>query len=387
MNPRPAPPTPSRAAIAHRRTPVRRGERALTLVEMIGVLAILATLTVILTAASLAAYRRLARDTEQNTLLRLAETLRHSVSADLLIPGPTNFAAQIARYGSLAPADILTNAQGNPRLLLVDPAITNGGWDLPFSQTANPLAGAGNGQLQNVRLLLVSSVGKPFTNGLPLPPGGKVSASAFSNLWFTQHGSLPHGFTWSGDPHDLCIQRIHLLDLFHPVAFNHADSEGPHTNGTLRLPGMPAFAPPSGAPNPSVLWLLQGTSITLSNAADGSRLSEIIRDPTSFTYEKGFWLRGAQGLSSPSTRLSRISGADFERAVDAFLAASTNSPGNNPGSATAAAAAVNAISNYVLWGTQGPNPTSLQKMGEAKTAMRSAFLNYTDLPPGQFNKP
>jgi hypothetical protein len=92
-------------------------------------------------------------------------------------------------------------------------------------------------------------------------------------------------------------------------------------------------------------------------------------------------------LAAPSWKLSRITGADFERAVAEFLAASTNAAGDNPGANATAIDVVNAISNYVLWGAQGPSPANKQQMAQHQQAMRDALLDYTDLPPGQFNKP
>jgi hypothetical protein len=235
--------------------------------------------------------------------------------------------------------------------------------------------------------MLVSSLGPPLPASLPEPPGGKVSATLFSNLWSAPRGAIPPGLAWKGDPYDLCIQRVQFLDLFHPVSLNHAEFSGAHTNGKIRLPGMNAFASPLGAPSPSTRWFLEGTTLVLSNAADRAVLSEIVREPVSFTYEKGYWQRGMHGLSTPSGKLSQITGADFERAVAEFLWASTNSPGENPGAHDTAVAVVNAISNYVLWGSQGPSSANKQKMGQAQQAMRNALLDYTDLPPGQFNKP
>jgi hypothetical protein len=270
---------------------------------------------------------------------------------------------------------------------LIDPGITNSGWDLPFAQTADPLNGAGTGQLANLRMMLISSLGPPLPDGLPAAPGGKPTAAMFSNIWMATRGEVPAGLAWNGDPYDLCIQRVQFLDLFHPVSLNHAELSGAHTNGKIRLAGMNAFASPAGAPFPMTRWYLEGTTLVLSNAADNATLSEIIREPVSFTYEKGYWQRGMHALSTPSGKLSRITGADFERAVAQFVAASTNSPGDNPGAHATALNVVNAISNYVLWGAQGPTSDNKQKMAQAQEAMRSALLDYTDLPSGQFNKP
>ncbi len=361
--------------------------RALTLVEMMGVLAIVALVATLFFGMTLAYCNRHAREAELRSLHVLGEGLRLSVTSDLRIPCQTNFAVQISRYSGQSLGSILTNAVGNPRLLVIDPGVTNSGWDLPFDQTANPMSGAGGGTPRNLRMLLISSVAGPLPAGLPVPPGGKVTSTLFSNLWAAPVGTLPAGLAWSGDPHDLFIQRVQFLDLFYPVSLNHAEFTGVHTNGRVRWPGMTGFAAPTGAPFPWTRWYLKGTSLILSNAADHSTLSEIVTDPVSFTYEKGFWLRSMNDLTKSSVELSPITGADFERAVSAFLAGSTHSHGHNPGAFDTAQQVVSAMSNYVLWGAQGPNSTTKQKMDQQQSAMESALLDYTDLPPGQFNKP
>lgn len=365
----------------------RYPEKGLTLIEMVGVLAIFALVGMVFTSLTLAYAERMARETETRTLRQLAEALRLSVTRDLIIPDQTTFADQVARFSGQLPATIRTNARGNPRFLLIDPATTNSGWNVPFAQTNNPLSGAGAGELRNLRMMLVSSISIPFTNGLPPFPGGKPTSVVFSNLWATPRGQLPTGVTWAGDPHDLCIQRIQFLDMFHPVIFNHAERTGSYTNGQVRLSGMSGFSAPMGAPLPQTRWYLEGTRLVLSNAADRATLSEIVQEPVSYTYEKGYWLRSMNDLTAASGRLSRISGADFERAVQEFLSSATNSGGRNPGDAATARNAVNAISNYVLWGSLGPTSANIQKMDQSQAAMRAAFLDYTDLPSGQFNKP
>lgn len=369
----------------------RRASEAFTLIEMVGVMAILAIVCAMGTTAALAYYDHLAREQERETLDELASALQLSVTRDLLIPSQTSFASQVARYSGQTAATVLTNARGNPRLLLIDPGITNSGLDLPFNQTANPLAGAGSGQLAGLRLILLSSVGGPLMGGLPAAPGGKVSAAVFSNFWAAPDGTLPAGVAWDDDPHNLCLQRIQLLHLFHPVSLNHAETTGPYTNGKVRLPGMTSFQSPSGAPSPSTRWYLQGTTLVLSNAADRSTISEIVSGPVSFTYEKGYWRQGMSDLAKSAGVRARITGADFEAAVRAFLATATATADSGkkktwvPGNREVAEQLVNAMSNYIRLGALGPqNATS---MGTHEDAIEQALLDYTDLPPGQLNKP
>ncbi len=372
----------------------RSAQRAWTLIELVGVLAIIAVLTAAGAAVGLAYYDQLVRTREHAALGELAEALRRSVIRDLMIPDQTGYANQIAKFSGQSPASVLVNPRGNSRILLIDPGVTNSGFDLPFNQTNAPLAGAGTGVPTNLRMLLVSSLGPALPNSLPAAPGGKPSATVFSNFWATPEGSLPTGLAWNGDPHDLCIQRVQFMDLLHPVALNHAEVTGLFTNGNIRLPGMNAFAPPSGAPFPYTHWYLQGTTLALSNETDSSILSEIVQAPLTFTYEKGRWVRGTDGLATGTGLRSGITGADFEEAVRQFLASSVAPPTNNgnpkktvsgPGSRASAEAVVNAMSNYIRLGAIGP--TQKSHMDEPLDDLRDALLDYTELPSGQLNKP
>ncbi len=366
--------------------------RAFTLIEMIGVLAITAILVSAGLSVGLAYLNQQVREQERAALEEFAEALRLSAIRELVIPDPSGYASQIGKYCGRSPSAVLVNPRGNTRLLLIDPGVTNCGFDLPFRQTNAPMTGGGTGVLSNLRMILVSSVGQPLPDSLPAAPGGKPSAAVFSNMWATAKGSLPAGLSWDGDPYDLCIQRVQFMDLFHPVSLNHAETAGMFTNGQIRLPGMNAFAAPWGAPAPNLRWFLQGTTLVLSNAADASILSEVIQEPLTFTYEKGRWIRGTDSLVSGTGFRTGITGADFEEAVRQFLATSVPSSGGGgkkatsaPGSDTSAAAVVNAMSNYIRLGAMGSGQKA--NMASPLNDLSAALLDYTGLPPGQLNKP
>jgi hypothetical protein len=400
--------------------PVRYAAGGWALVELVGVLAILAILVLVGAGTGIAYCDQLARTQERDALKELAEALRRSVLRTQVIPDQSGYANQIANFSGMPAAEVLVNPRGNQRVLLIDPGVTNSGFDLPFNQAAVPQLGGGTGTLSNVRMMLVSSLGAPLPGSLPTAPGGRPAATVFSNFWATPEGRVPAGLNWSGDPHDLCLQRIQLLDLFQPVALNHAESTGMYTNGQVRLPGMNGFARPPEAPLPCVRWYLQGTPLVLSNEADASLLSELVQEPLTYTYEKGRWVRGADALTTGSGIRSEITGADFEEAVRQFLASAVppdggpvddgnNGGGNDDkdkkdkkdkdkddddvvvpaptgvGSYAAAEQVVLAMSNYIRLGAIGP--AQKNNMEAPVDDLHDALLDYTDLPPGQLNKP
>lgn len=367
----------------------RAGVRAWALLELVGVLAIIAMLTVVGAGAGLAYCDQLARNRERSTLQEFAESLRRSVTRDLRIPDHLGYFDQIAIYSGHPVEQILVNRRGNRRLLLIDPGISNSGISLPFDQASAGLSGAGAGALGNVRMLLVSSLGAPLPQSLGVPPGGIPSGVIFSNCWSTPQGQIPAGLDWQGDPADFFLQRIQFADLFHPVALNHAELTGSFTNGQLRLPGMNVFASPPGAPLPSIGRYLHGSMLVLSNAADATVFTEIVQDSLMFTYENGRWLRGTQNLVSGEGLRSPITGADFEEAVREFLATAVDDPDGagdgGPGSRTAAEAVVNSMSNYIRLGALGPDQRP--NMNEALDDLSDALLDYALPPPEELDTP
>ncbi|MCB1126193.1 MAG: hypothetical protein KDM81_06840 [Verrucomicrobiae bacterium] len=386
-----------RPAVDARKRSRDRGVRAWTLVELIGVLAIIAMLVVVGATVGLAYCDQLVRDRERLTLQEMADALRRSVVRDLRIPDQTGYAAQIAAFSGQPVDQIQANGQGNPRLLLIDPGLTNTGFSLPFDQAAAGLSGAGTHSPGNVRMLLVSSLGAPLPVSLGTPPGGMPAGNLFSNCWATSAGQIPSGLDWHGDPADLFLQRIHFQDLFHPVVMNHAEIAGTHTNGQVRLPGMNSFAAPPGAPFPAARWYLHGTTIVLSNAVDATAFSEIVQEGLTFTYEKGRWLRGTESLVTGSSLRSPITGADFEEALGEFLASADSSTGAGTdegegtetpagqGSLEAAQAVADAMANYITLGAMGPSQSD--NMAAALDDLSHALLDYTGLPSELLAKP
>ncbi len=236
-------------------------------------------------------------------------------------------------------AEIQTNTRGNVRVFLIDPALRVGktpGSVLPFTQDWE-------GSLAPVspRVLIVSSVGEPLPSGLV--SGVASTTNAFNAIWSAPVSATPSGWTWSGRPEDLRIQRIAMDRMFHPVVLNSFDSSkgrfGVDT-GVTNLMGTNIFT----------TWYLKGTALRL-HANDGALQStEVVQDAVSYVYEHGTW----RGRAFMSMGTKRLSGQDLQDAVDLFLSAQWNV---NAKSSVTQQDVVNALTaymqQYIAWANGG----------------------------------
>src|SRR5688572_30333194 len=115
-----------------------RGDRpglAFTLIEMIGVLAVVSLVAGLLTTASLRHLDRIASDQESALLQTLGDALQKSILRTRTVPSYTNWAAVVAAQAGLHIESVTRNFRNRARVLLMD----SGGWlstNLPYTQNS-----------------------------------------------------------------------------------------------------------------------------------------------------------------------------------------------------------------------------------------------------------
>jgi len=259
----------------------RRG--GFTLIETIGVLAIIAILAAVITGQIITRIRIAARAAETATLSAMAETLHKSILRTKTIPAATNLASFIADEMAVSATRVLrTEPTGNDRWFLVDSGArvgTNTTSTLPYTQT-----GAGSRQPVNLRFMIVSSTG----DELPALPTGNT---AFSEIWNTAPNQMPTNFpaAWALNREDLKIQRMDLGAVFCRVVLENVDYYAPapysvETTNTLRTV-------PVGSR--MEYWLLAGTVLNFhySDTNRSLQAGEYIMEDVGYTFENGRWGR------------------------------------------------------------------------------------------------
>ncbi len=309
-----------------------------TLIEMIGVLAAIALLAALLLPALTKQTDRLASDQETATLQVFGDAFQRSVLRNRYIPGTNDWAAVIGTEMSLDISEVVTNSRRLVRYFLVDPALAVGtnGLGLPYAQSNfgfGSIVNAG-GQVVppiNPRVMLLSSLGRPFTN---LVSGNSLSSGDFSNIWNAAEGTVPSATVfnnWRGSGEDLKIQRINLAPLFvRLMLFTNSSSTFSYYSVDT---GSSSNLVSSGINNGG--FFLQNSVLSLYAQTNSSTTildsQQILSQDASFIYYQNVWrtaivgtngqigVAGAGGAGNGAG--TNLTGYDFTGLLNGFLQA------------------------------------------------------------------
>lgn len=310
--------------------------RGFSLLEMVGVLAIIAILAATLVPGLLRRIQQAAITKEQTDLTAFAEAIESGATLNRALPGAGDWAAFVGNVAGTGAGAVAINPRGYARIFLIDPALRLGAGTLPFVQTTNGIP-----EPVSARVMILGSV----SGALPLS-SGTPSASVFNEIWNTAAGTLPAGWTtYAGNGEDLQIQRINLRRLFHRLVL---------VNNDLNLTGQ--FSIDGSAPRPVVAsgagwdaYYLTGTVLGLHRADGSLQVREVLTGDVSYVFEYGYWRAQVhEGRLRPSR------GLQFAQAVQQFL----NQP-RNPGADFGASpqAVVDQMYMYLFTYTMWANDT------------------------------
>lgn len=210
-----------------------RGRGGFTLIELIGVLAIIAILAAMIVPSVIDQMYRAAGGAEEENLATIAEGIRLSAqnTNPKKIPGTVvtacgggNFQEWVCAASAqvnIGPAQINTNPQNLQRYYVWDnggvPAIPAGGYVQTSAGTAGPIT---------QRIMLLASVGSPIAG----VASGAMATANFNTIWNwdgqSQSAAVAAivGIPAARLPGDFRVERIHLAPLFHPITINPADT-------------------------------------------------------------------------------------------------------------------------------------------------------------------
>jgi len=156
----------------------RRATRGFTLIELIGVLAIIVIMASILAPNMLRSLDRAASDAERLSLRALAEQSKRYLAEKNQVPdagappaSPPVWCAQLSSYSELSVHDIWKNRRGSPRGFVLE------------AGTPTP------------RAILFSNIRPSDTLTLPT---GTFNTTAFDRMWDTADGFVPPTSSWAG---------------------------------------------------------------------------------------------------------------------------------------------------------------------------------------------
>ena len=328
-------------------------QRGFSLIEMIGVMAVVAILAIALAAVFIKQLDQMAADKESRQLKAFSESFRQGILKTKSIPSQAGWDSMIATNLGIEISQVRTNDRRLARIFLIDPALEIGasGGKLPYTQGINGsrvIDAFGNIIAPiNPRVLILSSLSQPLPTNLV--SGVASSVAAFSNIWESAEGTIPVGWSWNGRGDDLKIQRLNVIDLFIHLALS-KDTATPGNPGNFSIEAVGPAAIPSAA---FESYYLDGTLLGLydRSAPPAYQYGEILHHPKSFTFVLGSW----QGARFLGRTISRLTPVDLQRAADAFLLSKTNNCAANAGVTTWTVyyAMIAYMSNYWSWCDSG----------------------------------
>ncbi|MBL9134257.1 MAG: type II secretion system protein [Verrucomicrobiales bacterium] len=273
--------------------------RAFTLIEMIGVLTLVAILAAVFTPSLAQQLSRANASKEESMLTTLTDGLLASIAAQQSIPGPNTWVSRVASMTGLASNEVARTRPSDAstaRIYLIHPnfspclGASPGVSDPIWSQSST-----GAVTVAEARIMILS-VHKPGL-ALPVSSGAASSAAAFDAIWNWTYDPTtdapPSGWpsNWNGNGEYLHVGRINLMSNFQRATFSNS--------------GYPDALPFISAGSSSIAVLdaahafegfyLNGTLLRLyehnpEDTTEGDlNLSHTVQGPVNFVYDGEHW--------------------------------------------------------------------------------------------------
>ena len=363
------------AFIRHSSFVIRHSYRAFSLIEMIGVLAVIAILAAALAPSFVRHMDKTAGDDESASLKAFGDALQKSIMRNRYIPNATDWATTLATESGVDLAAVTTNPRRQPRFFLIDPGLNinntgvtqpgDGAPALPYTQNSDGSANVTNSS----RVLIISSVGTPLPAGVV---SGVPTAADFTAIWTNADQTVPPAPVlagWTGGTNDLKVQRVNLSPLFVHVLLSQNASVGANPRYSI---DSTDWASGIEVPKTGFIdrYFLQNSVLALyKNTGELDSQQIMIRD-NSFVYDQNVW-RGSIGGEG------FLAGLDIASVVDRFMAAYPNVRAQNGTNqqAVVVQSMINFTDRYDNWSAAGfpsGSDPSYVAVVNAQAAMKAA---------------
>lgn len=266
-----------------------------SLIELIGVLAIIGVLATAVATSTITRMKRTSRQAEATNMGNLADALKVHIQLTRSIPAASNWPGLIAEQMSVPFDRVRKTSAGFDRLFALDPAAQVG----VASDSRLPYVQGTNGSIEpsNARIVIVSSIGAPI-------PAFEMSPANFASLWNATEGTIPSAFTnYSAPADELRIQRLDLRELFYRVILSNLD---PVNQAFYSIDNV--AQPVEVRVNERVeRWFIATTPLNLHFADQSLQARDILRSDLSYVFENGRWTRYlSYGRQLPTTEFASV---------------------------------------------------------------------------------
>jgi hypothetical protein len=284
----------------------RQWRRGLTLMELIGILAVIVILVGTITPAIIKRIVESKRTAEGNDLYTIAETLKAEILRKRAIPSANNWAEFLSEALQKPPSEI----HKSRRIMVVDPQINIGSGSLPYTQSTN-----GTTLPINARIMFLSNLSLN-TNNPAIPADIASDPVKFQQVWDTPDRAVPPGWpsSWNNKGENLKIQRLELTSLFRRLSIQ-------VTYGTyawISIDGSPPFPVTN-----SHRFYFYGTDIGLYSIG-GTNLfhREPLFDDIVYIFNGRYWTTDPEDAKDPYSDQGQQN--SIAQTVNQFLTAITN---------------------------------------------------------------
>jgi type II secretory pathway pseudopilin PulG len=338
-------------------------------------LCVLAILAVAVVPSFLHELATEARRKEAEALSTIGRGLREFALTTRQLPAPAAAPAAVAQTLGWPVSSVESNAAGQRRVVMYDPALRIGATtltDLPYSQG---LLGASN--VVGARAMVISSLGGVLP-GVVSNPGTNATA-VFASIWEAADETMPTGWSWGGNWAEIKVQRLNLLPLFTQVVLNNNTPQTGRfsiddTNVHTALPS-----------NPFAAYYFARTALGLHDHNGALQVVQVVPAITSgtdsraytlapsYVYEQGIW-RGRLFMGIPPPRRS---GQDLQAAYEIFMSGPPNVykvGGVNQSTLTWSMYLF--MSNYVVWANGGFTTSGRSRVQSSQSDMAAQLGTY-----------
>lgn len=266
-----------------------------TLLEMIGVLAVMAIISALMAPVVVQSLDLAVRNREVSELGAMAAALQSGIPRQGRIPDPNpantppdlqNF---VATEMGVSLNQVTNNSRNIGRVFVDDPNASLFGFRQLNAPNVRPnWLTSPPGSL---RLLIISSLSER------LPDYSSIKA-AFDLTWTTPDKTKPSGgvwTSWAGAGEDLIIQRVDLTPLFHRAILNNPSlTSSPRPKFSIESGGMASSR--TSVTNISDLWFLDNTVLCLYDKTNNLQVKAVVRQDASYFFQTnssfGIWSGG-----------------------------------------------------------------------------------------------
>ena len=365
--------------------PSRRAVLGFTLIEVIGLLALIAILGVMLLPALTKENDKSVADQEISLLKSFGDALQQYVVASHTIPDGTGWYTNISSRLGISPNDVLYNfrqqSHAKSRVYLIDPNLQVGlpspsSTGLAYYQSNFVSTATATPRLpQNPRVIIISSLGQALPAGVVSGVFGTTANGYFADLWNAAIGTVPNDAAWTGwtgNPADLVIQRIDLTPLFVPVQLITDSASATFGYFTIDGLGSPIVANKAVAGSDYTHYFILGSILNLYDGSATSTLDTrlIINGAGSFIFQNGVWRSNGNGSGGGPGVMDL--GAVVQQFVNATPNQNAQNPSGNAQQALIVSDMLNYMSKYNTWASGGYTDNALKsQLGTIQSAMMS----------------